>query len=252
MKRFVAANVGINHNGDMEKAKVLIKKAQEAGCDGICFDIYSTERRIRKESPDDFYLYKNSELTYTDFSRLKAFADKRKIEMVIAPYDQEALSYAIDQMGVRRIVTPSLHILNPAFLDVIASYGKLLHNLHVYVPTGNAPGGKIKDAVERLSGIADVVIMHSMPGSPTPDARLNLSAIDNIRMLTGSRVGYFDYSDGILAPSLSVLVGARAVFKNLDIENTSTAVDPYLLKDMVVIIKDHEAFLGHGRLGDNE
>ena len=79
-KTFVIAEIGINHGGNLIKAKKLIDSAVRAGVDAVKFQTYITEKRVEKTSPI-FKILKECELSFNDFAILKNYSDKKKLNL---------------------------------------------------------------------------------------------------------------------------------------------------------------------------
>ena len=89
-EKFLIAEVGINHGGEIKKAFKLIDEAKEAGADAVKFQTYKTEKRVKKSSPI-FNILKKSELKFDDFVKIKKYADRKKILFFSTPFDKESV-----------------------------------------------------------------------------------------------------------------------------------------------------------------
>ena len=123
---FVIAEVGINHDGSISKAKKLISAASKSGADAVKFQIYKTEKimsanyKIKHDknySPKkQFNLLKKNELTFSQFRILKKFCDKIKIEFLATPFDNESADF-LAEINVRIIKVSSGDFNNFLFID---------------------------------------------------------------------------------------------------------------------------------------
>ena len=104
-KTFIIAEAGVNHNGNFNLAKKLIKLAKKAGADAVKFQIYNTEKLVPKNLPTASYQKKNSkissqydllkklELTQNQHIKLKDFSKKNGIIYLASAFDLESLSF---------------------------------------------------------------------------------------------------------------------------------------------------------------
>ena len=112
-KIFIIAEAGINHNGSLNQAFKLVKKAKEIGSDAIKFQTFKAENVVTLSASQAKYQEKNSakkesqysmikklELDYTDFNKLYLYSKKMKIEFISSAFDIESLLY-LNKMGQR-------------------------------------------------------------------------------------------------------------------------------------------------------
>lgn len=256
-KTIVVAEIGINHGGDFNKAKQMIYEAKVAGADAVKFQIYTAEQRVG-EGHKLFGLLKKCELSTGDFARLKAYADELKVAWFATPFDTDALSFMINQLGVRIVKVASMDVPNTKLLQEIASYSKTLNNFQVIMSTGMSDAKDINKAINALGGVKNLILLHCVSSYPTPEDKVNLEKIRTLSHISAGRykVGYSDHSptNDILAASLSVLLGAKVIERHftLDINDGSVdnavSSDPASFKNLVDIVRLHETMLGDGLL----
>ena len=78
-KTFIIAEIGINHNGDINIAKKLISMASKTGCDAVKFQTYITEKRAPKGNDKVFNILKKCELPFEAFLELKNYSEKKNL-----------------------------------------------------------------------------------------------------------------------------------------------------------------------------
>lgn len=251
MKTFIIAGCGRNHMGDVNKAKEMILAAARSGCDAVKFQTYITERFVDPTHPE----YKNMkqyELTYDQQVELKAYADTNKIEFMTTVFDEEGLFFVIDRLGLRRVKISAP--LNSKLFHIANSYGNSIQSLHVMFHTG--AWTETENLLKKiLVNVKKITPIYSMLGNPTPDHDLNLSAITTLKWtLKAKSIGYCDFSDDFLAPSLAVISGADVVEKNLvladhyDGPDLNTSITPQKMANMVSVIRIHEEMIGDGNI----
>ena len=143
MSTFIIAEAGINHRGKLDEAKALVEAAKECGCDAVKFQTYITERRTSPNS-DIFDILKSCELTYEQQTEIKVHADKVGIEFFSTPFDEEALFFLIERLGLRRIKLASFDLTNRKMLQAVNEYAISLPALNVIMSTGMATMIEIK------------------------------------------------------------------------------------------------------------
>lgn len=254
-RTFVISECGINHLGDVEMAKRMIELSKEAGCDAVKFQTYKTDLR---SSPDSniYAILKQCELSYGQQIELKVYADSVGIEFFSTPFDEEALSFLVDKLGIRRVKLSSFDVTNRKMLAAVNEYAANLPALNVILSTGMANFVELRSALECMPNVRNLTLLHCISAYPCPQESANLNVINNLRNVVGSRAmaGYSDHTSDILVPALSVLAGATVVEKHftLDLDNgapdNSVSADPDMMKHMVEIIRMHEQIMGDGAI----
>ena len=252
MKTFVIAEAGINHDGDLQRAKNLVEAAKECGCSAVKFQTYKTELRVQKDNPA-YYTLQRCELDNEQQTQLKKHADDVGIEFLSTPFDAGAVDFLINDLGLRRIKLASFDVTNTKFLDIINKYGKQYSDLNVIMSCGMASSYDILSAIGILEDVFCLTLLHCISSYPTPDLQVNLSSINSLRDFA-CNVGYSDHTDGIIIPAMAVLVGATVVEKHFTLSldgpgvDNPVSADPKMMKEMIDIIKRYEKILGDGNL----
>jgi len=251
-KTFIISECGINHMGDLNLAKQMVEASKECGVDAVKFQTYKTELRADPNVPV-YDILKSCELTYEQQTELKLHADKVGIEFFSTPFDEEALFFLLDKLGIRRVKLASFDVTNKKFLSKINAYAKNLPALKVIMSTGMASYGDLNLALKCMPSVSHLTLLHCVSAYPTPEDQVNLSAIQTLQTVMGSaNVGYSDHTSDILAPALAVVAGATTIEKHftLDLNNGAVdnpvSVDPTAMKQMVEVIRLHESMMGDG------
>jgi sialic acid synthase SpsE len=255
MKTLIVAEAGVNHQGNLEQGKALVEAAKECGCNAVKFQSYVAETRA-DPGTDIYDVLKSCELDYEQQTELKVHADKVGIEFFSTPFDETMLFFLIERLGIRRIKLSSFDVTNKKILKAVNEYARNLRSIGVILSTGMANYKEIETAVSCLSDVPHLTLMHCVSSYPTPESRVNLSAIKTLRHVFSmvKEVGYSDHTDEILAPVLSVIAGATVVEKHftLDLNNGAPdnpiSADPEMMKQMVEVIRLHEQMIGDGLL----
>lgn len=256
----IVAEIGNNHEGNVDLAVRMIRLAAEAGVDAVKFQTIVPERLVSHSQPERLARLRHFALSREDFTALKQVADAEGVLFLSTPFDPESARF--------------LELLVPAFkiasgdndfyplLDLVAATGK-----PVLLSTGLAGLNEVKAAVSRIgralgrqATAEDVAVLHCVAGYPVPAAEANLRGITALGALNLT-VGYSDHTVGIEAAVLSVALGARIVEKHFtvdkaysDFRDHQLAADPDDMAALVARVRQAEAMLGPGgkRLMDCE
>jgi N,N'-diacetyllegionaminate synthase len=257
---FIAAEVGINHNGDMALAREMIDAAAEAGADSVKFQNYRTEDFVsdraetygyisqgRHVTESQFDMFKRCELTRDQLFGLADYCRERGVVFHSTPTGEEGLRDLIEA-GVSVLKNGSDFLSN---LELVRSMGKT--GLATVLSTGMAEIPDIQDAVEafRETGNDKLVLLHCTSAYPTPDSDVNVSRVNTLRETFGCLSGFSDHSDGISAGVLSVAYGACwiekhfTIDKNLPGPDQRFSMDPEELVALVRAVRAAEKQVGN-------
>ena len=263
-KVFIIAEAGVNHNGSLELAKLMADKSVEAGVDCIKFQTFKSENLVNKEAKKAEYQINNTgsndsqysmlkklELSYSDFSELKSYCDKKGIMFLSTPFDLESIDFLAD-LGMKIFKVPSGEITNLPYLRKINSYKK-----EVILSTGMANLEEIQDALNILKD-CKVTLLHCTTEYPCPYDSVNMNAMLTIREKFNLPVGYSDHTQGIEIPVMAVSMGAKVIEKHFTLDKTmegpdhKASLEPDELKKMVSSIRNVEKAFGTGEKAPQE
>ena len=244
---FIIAEAGINHNGDIETAKKLVKAAKETGADAIKFQSYHTEEFVGVNSKN-YQLFKDLELSEDEFAELHELSLKEGIEFISTPLD---LSYVdvLDRMNVPAFKIASGDLTFIPLLQRVAGTGK-----PIILSTGMSTIGEIDRAVRtiREAGNDNIILLHCISAYPTPYNEVNLRAIKLLRDVFSLPSGYSDHTIGIQIPIAAVALGAKVIEKHFTLDKDmegpdhKLSADPKEFTEMVDGIRIIEAARGDG------
>lgn len=177
---FIIAEIGVNHNGDVNLAKKMIDAAIVSGADAVKFQTWITEESIVKtvSKPDyqklatgseesQYDMVKNLEMDERDFKVLAEYAERKGIEFLSTPEGVTCTDW-LDKIGVNAYKVSSADLVNHPDLAYIAQKNK-----PVILSTGMATLKEIRDAVEviRAQGNQDIILLHCTSCYPTNPER---------------------------------------------------------------------------------
>ena len=262
MKRtLIIAEAGVNHNGDIAKAKALIDKGAEAGVDYVKFQTFKAEKLVTKQAQRASYQDKNTQNNDSQYEMLKKlelsqvlhqelmdYCNQKGVKFLSTGFDSESLVF-LAQLGITIAKVPSGEITNLPYLRQVASLFP-----EVILSTGMATIGEIKDAVKVLTdnGVSKdkITILHCNTEYPTPMEDVNLKAMLHIQRELGLPIGYSDHTLGIEVPIAAVALGATVIEKHFTLDKTlpgpdhKASLEPNELKAMVSAIRNIEKAIG--------
>lgn len=257
----IIAEIGVNHDGSLSKAKALIAGAKESGADFAKFQFYDAEQlvtlshkkaeyQLRTMDNDSSHLkmLQKYQFSLEQLQELRIFADSIKIGFMLSAFDLQSVSMALN-FNLPYYKIPSGEITNRLSLELIG-----LANRSLIISTGMATIDEISECLEVLSqsgqDLSKVTLLHCSSEYPAPSESLNLNALTLLKENFHLNVGYSDHSDGINAGMLSVALGATILEKHITINcdddgpDHMASLDLQRFKKYVNTIRDAEILLG--------
>lgn len=246
----VIAEIGANHEGNLDEAKRLIEAAAKAGADAVKFQTYRAEKLVASSETQRRTHFRRLELTDEAFQTLAQVALEYGVIFLSTPFDVESVDLLDPLMPAFKIASGDLTAA--PLVAHIASKGK-----PIILSTGMADLAEIAEAIgviedaSPLGTEAPVVLLHCVSSYPTPDAEAQLQAIPYLRDRTGRLIGYSDHTLGIEACLAAVALGARVIEKHFTFDKSRTTMrdhqlsaDPADLAQLVKGVRRIEAMLG--------
>lgn len=263
MSTIIIAEAGVNHNGDIEVAKQLVRAAAKAGADYIKFQSFITTNVITMDAPkadyqkistgsseNQFEMVQKLELSRHDHEILITECEMFDIKFLSTAFDLESLSM-LSELGVDLIKIPSGEITNLPLLRSMARCGD-----RFIISTGMANLGEIEATLQVFESadieLDNITLLHCTTEYPTPMIEVNLRAMTNLKHAFGVAVGYSDHTRGIEVPIAAVALGAVVVEKHFTLNRSmvgpdhSASLEPDELELMVRSIRNIEQALGDG------
>jgi len=243
-KPYVIAEIGANHNGDMELAKEMIDAAKACGADCVKFQSWSKDTIFSRKVYEDNYFLRDDYRNRTDHTLesivdkyhidieqhilLKEYCDSIGIDFNSTPFAKEEVDLLVDRLNVPFVKVASMDLTNIPFLQYIASKGK-----PVVISTGLGDLADVSNAVKCLkeNGCPEVVLLHCVSIYPPLDSQVNLNNIDMYRQTFGCKVGYSDHTLGIVAPILSIAKGVCIIEKHFTLDKNMVGWDHKISAD---------------------
>lgn len=239
-KVFIVAEIGCNHNGDVNLAKKMVDKAKECGVDAVKFQTFKADLLISKFAPKAEYqkkvtsatesqleMTKKLELPYEEFINLEKYARNLGLEVFSTPFDFESIDFlAKNEQKIWKI--PSGEITNLPYLEKIAKLD--IENKEIVISTGMATVEEIENALNILvrNGMkkSDITILHCNTEYPTPYEDVNLEAIPYLmERFPEYKIGFSDHSVGYFAGVASVTYGISFMEKHFTLDKNFEGPD---------------------------
>ena len=247
MKRntIIIAEIGENHLGNLDVAKMLIDKATEAKADYVKFQSYNPD--IFKKDDPEYEWFKKVSLSDEDHFLLKEHADKKGIKFLSSPFSVERAKFLCEKIGLNEIKVASGMMLKFPVLDYINEHAKT-----IFLSTGMATIEEIKIALSHLNKVKKCYILHCVTQYPCNKEEANLLAIQILKKeFPEYEIGYSDHTIGNLAPIIAVTLGAKVIEKHFTFDKNAQegtdhilSVEPKELKEMIRHIRITEKLLG--------
>lgn len=229
---FVVAEIGLNHNGDVELAKKLIDAAVGCGADAVKFQKRSVDTILTKEALDapydTWYAYgktygehrKALELSDEEFVVLKEYANERKIIFFASPWDEGSADF-LEGICVPVFKIASADVTNLPLIEHVAKKRKPM-----IVSTGMSTLDEIKDAIDIISKYIDeLILLHCVSTYPSDSEEINLRTMETLRETATSPVGYSGHERGIAVSEAAVALGACVVERHFTLDRTMKGPD---------------------------
>jgi N-acetylneuraminate synthase len=215
-KTYIIAEIGINHNGDLNIAKELINTAHENGCDAVKFqkrtieDVY-TEKELDtpRESPwgtTNREQKEGLEFSYDEYKHLEEYAKNKGLDFIVSCWDLNSVKLVEENLSVDYHKVASALITDRAFLEALKATGK-----PIILSTGMSSQDEVDKAMEIL-GVSVVMLLACTSTYPTKAEEINLNYIKTLKELYPEvTVGFSNHYSGALACHGAVVAGAEVI-----------------------------------------
>ncbi|MEM7181860.1 MAG: N-acetylneuraminate synthase family protein [Spirochaetota bacterium] len=216
-KPVFVAEIGLNHNNDLNIAQKTIEKAAKIGAHAVKFQSYITEEFIDSQNPEAkflFDIFKKYELSEKMHRDLQKTAQENGVLFFSTPLCNSSVDL-LDSLQVPAIKIASGDIVNKPLLQRVAKV-----NVPIFLSTGAAEFYEVVRAVEELKQqeLENLCLFHCISLYPTPFDKLNLKSLELYRDMYQIPIGFSDHSQGYLAPSVATALGACVIEKHFTLD----------------------------------
>ena len=254
---YVIAEIGLNHNGDVEIAKRLIDVAARAGADAVKFQKRTPEIATpehMRDTPRDtpwgtmtYLEYRHRvEFGRDEYIEVSDYATMRGLEWFASPWDVPSVEF-LEDLGVLAHKVASASVTDIPLLEALQNTGK-----PVILSTGMSTMDEIDRAVDAL-GTNNLVLLHATSTYPMEPEEANMRMIPVLRdRFAGVPVGYSGHERGLQISLAAVAMGAVAVERHITLDRTmwgsdhAASLEPGGFATLVRDIRIIEAARGDG------
>ncbi len=226
---YIIAEIGVNHDGEVERALSLTDAAAEAGADAVKLQFFETDRLMSKAAKlaaypknagetDPIEMLRRLELSIDEMARVVDRAHERGIHAIVTVFSTELVEIA-ETLAWDAYKTASPDIVNKPLLEALAKTGKPM-----IVSTGASTLDEVVRAVGWLDHVRDrLAVLQCVSSYPTPD--MALGGIKAIRDATGLPVGYSDHSKDPKSSKLATALGGCILEKHITYDRNAPGPD---------------------------
>jgi len=255
---FVIAEVGMNHNGDLEMAKAMIKAAAANGADCVKFQTFTAEKLVTKHAATfgavkshlpakQQEMYKKYEFSRAQWKELVEYSKELDVLFFSSCWDEENVDM-LDELGMAMFKVGSADITHIPLLKHIARKNK-----PVMIATGASTIDEMREAVNAIKeeGNNKIILLHCTLSYPTQLKDANIRCITTlIREFPDCIIGISDHTMDNITSIASTALGSKVTERHFTIDKRMPGVDHHLsmdpedLKIMVQEIRKLEQTLG--------
>ena len=248
-RTFIISEIGINHNGDMDIAKKMIKESKDCGADAVKFQkrtinlVYS-EKQLRKERTSPWGTTEKEqkeglEFNEEEYFEIDKYCKELNIEWFASAWDHESLKF-LDKFEFKYHKIASAMIIDEKFLNEVSKRKK-----YTFISTGMCDFKMIDKAVEIFKrNSCQFELMHCISAYPFENTLANLNMIDVLKKRYNCKVGYSGHEKGGKLISIaSICLGATSLERHLTLDRTmygsdqAASITPAALKSLVEDIR---------------
>ena len=256
---FIAAEIGINHNGDIKIAKKLIDLAVSSGCDAVKFQKRTVNKVYSKEVLDgprespwgttQREQKEGLEFSIADYKIIDKYCKQKKIQWYLSCWDIDS------QIEMRKFKTKynkvaSAMLVHTKLLETIAEEGK-----HTFISTGMSTMNDISKAIKIFKKHkCSFELMHSHSSYPMKIDEANLKLIQTLKKKFKCNVGYSGHeSAASLICIIAVLQGATSIERHITLDRTmygsdqAASLEPEGIRRVVRDVRVINLILGDGK-----
>lgn len=257
MHTFICAEIGINHNGDIELAKKLIDVAALAGCDAVKFQKRTVDKVYTREYLDgprqspwgttQRAQKEGLEFGKKEYDIIDAYCKEKKIEWYASAWDVDSQIF-LQQYDLKYNKIASAMLTRDDLLEAVAKEGK-----YTFIATGMSTYDEIDHVIEIFERHhCPYELMHCNSTYPMEIKDANLKLIPVLSEKYGCKVGYSGHEEGTLVSACAVAMGAASIERHITLDKSmygsdqKASIEPAELFQMVKLIRKIELIMGTG------
>ena len=256
MKTYIIAEIGINHNGDLNTAKKLIDIAKVAGCDSVKFQkrnpdvcVPEHQKSVMRDTPWGRMTYLDYkykvEFGKKEYDEIDRYCKQNGIEWSASPWDLDSLEFLM-KYDIPYIKIPSALLTDEKLLKASVKTDK-----KIILSTGMSSMEEVEKAVDIVKN-CDYSLLHCNSTYPAPIDELNLNCIKTLKDKFQCEVGYSGHEYGLTTTMASIYLGASIIERHITLDRSMWGTDQLCsvesqgLIKLVKGIRELERSLGDG------
>ncbi len=261
---YIIAEIGINHNGDLDVTRAMIDAAVHAGVDAVKFQKRTPEictppdqQKQMRETPWGYITYleyrHKVEFGLAEYRQIDQYCRDQGVDWFASVWDEQSVDF-LEQFAPLAYKIPSASITDLDLLHYTRKTGRPL-----IISTGMSTMKQIRTAV-KVAGEENLVITHCTSTYPCEPEELNLRMIQTLRQEFSCPIGYSGHEVGLVPPQVAVALGACMIERHLTLDRAmwgsdqAASVEPAGFERLIKYVRTAEASLGDGvkRVYDSE
>lgn len=227
---YIIAEIGINHNGSINKAFKMIDHAVESGCDAVKFQTINISKLMIENSPLAPYqkkkniknmnqLISNYNLSYNDFKKIKKYCDKKKITFLSTPFDEDSAIF-LNKINVKAFKISSSDNDNLNLLKTVKKFNK-----PIILSTGMSNHKEISLVLKKIRIKRNkLCLLHCISDYPTDLAGSQIGYLNKLKTF-GYPVGFSDHTIGQTASIAAISIGSVIIEKHITLSKKMKGPD---------------------------
>jgi N-acetylneuraminate synthase len=254
---YFIAEIGINHNGDMDTAMKLIESAKFSGCDAVKFQkrtpeicVPKNQWQIVRDTPWGKMTYikykKKIEFNLSQYKKLKKYADQLNIDFIASCWDEGAVDF------MKKIKIPFYKIASACITDIGLLKKLKKTKKPLIMSTGMSTESQI-DSCVKILGEKNLCIMHCTSSYPSRTNELNLKYIKKLKKkYKKSIIGYSGHETNLSSTIAAVVLGAKIIERHITLDRSmwgtdqKSSIEPLGLARLIRDIKTVTDSMGNG------
>jgi len=246
---YIIAEIGINHEGNIDTCERMIKEAAMIGVDAVKLQTIDPDENYH-EGSISYALFKKAWLNPEETEKMFIYGRSLGVEVFTTVGDFKTLDWVIK-------LKPKLYKISSGLISHIPLIKKIAKlNTTVLISKGTADENEVDLAVDSFlqSGNKSLILLHCVSSYPTPFDQTNLSAITKMKKKYSFPIGYSDHALGYKATIAATILGSSVIEKHFTLDNTRKSFDHSIsldVKNFQNMIKDINIFKSMNGTGDS-
>jgi N-acetylneuraminate synthase len=254
---YIIAEIGINHNGDLETAKQIIDAAVHAGADAVKFQKRTPEvatpldqQKQMRDTPWGYITYleyrHKVEFDEHQYGEIARYCRQKNIAWMVSVWDEPSVDF-MEKFDTPAYKIPSASLTDLGLIRKARAAGK-----PVILSSGMSTMEQVKKGVD-IAGEKGLALMHCTSTYPCEPDELNLKMIETLRReFPTVPIGYSGHEVGLVPSAVAVALGACMVERHITLDRAmwgsdqAASVEPGGFERLVKYIRVSEAALGDG------